>query len=75
MDNFVITFPSVYHAFSARKVLEEAGIDAKLIPVPRQLSGSCEGLAACFDENLLSTVLALLDAKGIEIIKRGVKVT
>ena len=75
MDNLVITFPSVYHAFSAKKILEEAGIEVKLIPVPRQLSGSCEGLAAIFEEKLLSTVLALLDAKGIETLKRGIKIT
>lgn len=75
MANIVITFPSVYHAFEARKILEEAGIAVKLIPIPRQLSGSCEGLAASFDENLLDTGLALLDAKGIETFKRGVKIT
>lgn len=32
---------STSHALRAEKVLEEAGIDCKLIPVPRQLSSDC----------------------------------
>ena len=32
---------STSHALRAEKVLEEVGIDCKLIPVPRQLSSDC----------------------------------
>lgn len=32
---------STSHALRAERVLEEAGIDCKLIPVPRQLSSDC----------------------------------
>lgn len=73
MEKIIITFQSVHHAFGAKKILEQDGIAVKLIPVPRQLSGSCEGLAASFDENLLSKALALLDANGIIVLKRGIK--
>ena len=52
----VILFHSTSHALRAEKVLLEAGISCKLIPVPRHLSSDCgvcvrveraDGEAAC----------------------------
>jgi hypothetical protein len=37
----VILFHGSAHALRAEKVLQEGGIAAKLIPVPRQLSSDC----------------------------------
>ena len=70
----IITFPSVWHAFRAEKVLKGAGVTCALIPVPRELSSSCQGLAAKIAEIDLEQSLALLDAEKVQIEKRGVKV-
>ncbi len=69
----IITFPSVWHAFRAEKVLKTAGVTCSLIPVPRELSSSCQGLAAKIIETDLDRALALLDAEKVQIEKRGVK--
>ncbi len=69
----IITFPSVWHAFRAEKVLKTAGITCALIPVPRELSSSCQGLAAKIIETDLDRALALLDAEKVQMEKRGVK--
>ncbi len=37
----VILVPSTSHALRAEKILRAAGIDCKLIPVPRHLSSDC----------------------------------
>lgn len=37
----VILVPSTSHAMRAEKILQEAEIKCKLIPVPRQLSSNC----------------------------------
>jgi len=37
----VILVPSTSHALRAEKILRVAGIDCKLIPVPRHLSSDC----------------------------------
>ncbi len=70
----IITFPSVWHAFRAEKVLKGAGVTCALIPVPRELSSSCQGLAAKIAEIDLEQSLALLDAEKVQMEKRGVKV-
>ena len=69
----IITFPSVWHAFRAEKVLKGAGLACSLIPVPRELSSSCQGLAAKIAESDLKRALALLDAEKVLMEKRGVK--
>jgi len=75
MAECIITFQSVYHAFRAKKILADNGIEVILIPVPRQLSGSCEGLAASFsNEEVCKRAIAELDAKGIDMLKRGIKI-
>lgn len=70
----IITFPSVYHAFRAKKILEDAGISVKLIPIPRELSGSCEGLAVSVDGKRCDEVLTVLDNNGIKTINRGITI-
>ncbi len=37
----VVLFASVSHALRAEKILKEAGIPFKLIPVPRHISSDC----------------------------------
>jgi hypothetical protein len=37
----VLMFTSVSHALRAEKILKEAGIPFKLIPVPRHISSDC----------------------------------
>ena len=71
--NCVITFPSVYHAFRAKKILKEQGIIAELVPVPRELSASCEGLAAQVSEEDVDKAVETLGAKGIVMLQKGVK--
>ena len=61
----IITFPSVWHAFRAEKILKAAELSCTLIPVPRELSSSCQGLAAKVDESHLNRVLELLDAQQV----------
>ncbi|QDR81405.1 DUF3343 domain-containing protein [Sporomusa termitida] len=73
MLSCVITFPSVYHAFRAKKILRENGILAELIPVPRELSASCEGLAAQVAEHEVDRAVEVLGAKGIAMLQKGVK--
>ena len=69
----IITFPSVWHAFRAEKVLKDAGLACSLIPVPRELSSSCQGLAAKIAEADLERALTLLDTEKVQMEKRGVK--
>jgi hypothetical protein len=44
----VILFPSVHHVLRAEKLLKEAGLPCKLIPIPRNLSSDC-GVCLRFD--------------------------
>ncbi|SDE86333.1 DUF3343 domain-containing protein [Sporomusa acidovorans] len=71
--NCVITFPSVYHAFRAKKLLKEQGINVELVPIPRELSASCEGLAAQVREEDVDRAVEFLGAKGIVMLQKGVK--
>ena len=68
----IITFPSVWHAFRAEKILKAAGVSCLLIPVPRELSSSCQGLAAKVTESSLPQALEILDAQQVLMEKRGV---
>ena len=71
----IITFPSVWHAFRAEKILKAADVPCVLIPVPRELSSSCQGLAAKVTTSVLDEALELLDAQRVLMEKRGVKIT
>ncbi len=44
----VLIFNSVHKVMSAEKALKQAGVDIKVMPVPRKLSSDC-GLAISFD--------------------------
>ena len=70
----IITFPSVWHAFRAEKILKAAGVPCDLIPVPRELSSSCQGLAAKITDSVLDKALELLDAQQVLMEKRGAKI-
>jgi uncharacterized SAM-binding protein YcdF (DUF218 family) len=70
MTQSIITFPSVYHAFRAKKILAEYGIPVELIPIPRELSASCEGLAAQMDKTYLLQAVDILEAKNVAILKK-----
>lgn len=73
-DLWVITFPSVHNALRAEKVLKAAGIAVALIPVPRELSGSCEGLAARLAGADVAGAAAALTAAGVTMVKPGVRI-
>lgn len=72
MAKAVITFPSVYHAFRAKRLLQEVKIAVDLIPIPRHLSGSCEGLAAKLEENEIQKAIELLEENKIVMLKKNV---
>lgn len=75
MDMWVITFLSVTHALRAEKLLKNAKISITLIPIPRELSGPCEGLAAQLQEEDIDQAVSFLEKNGIEMVRRGVKVS
>ncbi len=68
MDNTyaVILVYSTGHALQAEKVLCEAGITCKLIPVPRHLSSDCGSCLRILRADR-ETAHALLEARCIEI--------
>ena len=73
MEQGIITFPSVYHAFRGKKILTEHGIHVELIPIPRELSAACEGLAALLNESYISQAVDLLETKNVVMLKKGIK--
>ncbi|WP_312515774.1 DUF3343 domain-containing protein [Anaerospora sp.] len=75
MDVWVITFLSVSHALRAEKLLKNEKISSRLIPIPRELSGPCEGLAAQLQEEDVAQAVYFLEQNGIEMVRRGVKVS
>jgi len=62
----VILVPSTSHALRAEKVLQQAGIGCKLIPVPRQLSSDC-GVCVRIGRADQEAALRVLDAARVEI--------
>ncbi len=75
VDIWVITFPSVYHAYRAEKLLKQHDIMVELIPVPRQLTGGCEGLAAQIEESWIAKAVEILEANRIMMVKKGIKLS
>lgn len=60
----VYTFASVYHALRAEKILSDAGVSAKLMPVPRILTSCCHGLGLCVspdEREQVTNILAQAD--------------
>jgi hypothetical protein len=62
----VVLFHSSAHAIRAETVLEEADVQIKLIPTPRQLSSDC-GIAVRFDRVDRARVAAILEEKKVPI--------
>ena len=62
----VILVYSTSYALRAEKVLAEAGISCKLIPVPRHLSSDC-GVCVRIEQADQETVLRALEVASVEI--------
>jgi hypothetical protein len=62
----VVLVSSTSYALRAEKVLGNAGIDCKLIPVPRQLSSDC-GVCVRVDRADRETTRQVLEEAGVEI--------
>ena len=62
----IVLFDTTQAAIRAEKVLDQAGIKTKLIPVPRHISSNC-GIALRFDLILASEVESELASKDVPI--------
>ena len=62
----VLIFHTSNHAFRAEKVLKQAGIDCKLVPVPRHLSSECGVCLRLLPEHQ-ATALDLLKVSRVEV--------
>jgi hypothetical protein len=62
----VVLFHSTAHAIRAEAVLEDAAVQIKLIPTPRQLSSDC-GIALRFDRVQRAHVTSILQDKRVPI--------
>ena len=62
----VILVHSTSHAIRAEKVLAEAGISCKLIPVPRQLGSDC-GVCVRVEQLYQDTAIEVLEAANVEL--------
>lgn len=62
----VILVYSTSHAIRAEKILHQAGIDSKLIPVPRNLSSNC-GVCLRIDPADAEAAEEALEEAGMEI--------
>jgi hypothetical protein len=58
----VVLFESVHHALRAERLLKEAGLPCKLIPIPRNLSSDC-GVCLRFDVPLRQRVEGALQGR------------
>lgn len=61
----VILFHTTSECFRTEKVLKNAGITCKLIPVPRELSSDC-GTSARFDWAQRDKIINALESADIE---------
>lgn len=59
----VLIFHSIHRVMKAEKVLKKAGLDVRLMPVPRQLSSDC-GLSLAFPLGDREAVQQALEAHG-----------
>jgi len=62
----VVLFHSTQVAIKAEKILKEAKIKIKLIPVPRHLSSDC-GICLRFEFDSISAVKSTLKSKHVQI--------
>ncbi len=62
----LLTFFASHHAIRADKTLRRAGLEALLIPGPKQLSPNC-GVAVRFEYAREQEVLAVLEEKRVQV--------
>ena len=62
----VILFQSTSYAIRAEKVLHKAGIQSKMIPVPRHLSSDC-GVCVRIERANREAARQALEAAGVEL--------
>lgn len=62
----IVTFYTTSAAMAAEKTCKQAGIDGKIIPVPRELSSDC-GLSWRTDPQKREQVEALFTAGALEV--------
>ncbi|WP_064774319.1 DUF3343 domain-containing protein [Neomoorella mulderi] len=65
----LLTFPSTHYALKAEKTVQGAGLQGRLIPMPRELSSLC-GLALELEPEISVHALALLQAAGVRLEKK-----
>ncbi|WP_258359160.1 DUF3343 domain-containing protein [Moorella sulfitireducens (nom. illeg.)] len=61
----LLTFPSTYYALKAEKIVQGAGLQGRLIPMPREVSSLC-GLALELEPGISGRALDLLLAAGVK---------
>ena len=59
---FVMIFKAVSYALKAEKILKQAALPHKLIPVPRQISSDC-GICLRFAPELRGDIESALESK------------
>jgi len=59
-----ILVPSTSHALKVEKILKEAAVTCKLIPVPRQLSSDC-GVCVRINNSDAHAVKTIIDSKNV----------
>jgi hypothetical protein len=64
-DQTVILFPTSAHVMRAEKLLKDAGLYCRLIPVPRHLSSDC-GICLVVLKNEANSASTLLHAKQVD---------
>lgn len=62
----IVLFDTTQAAIRAEKVLDQAGVKTKLIPVPRHISSNC-GISLRFDLSIAPEVRSVLDAKDVPV--------
>jgi hypothetical protein len=55
----LITFKSTHHAIASEKILLDAGLNIRIIPVPTEITAGC-GLSIKYDEADLLTIHPLI---------------
>ncbi len=64
IDYGIILFDTTQAVIKAEKILNEAGIKIKLIPVPRHISSNC-GISILFELNLLDEIKLVLSRNNV----------
>ncbi|MCX8067516.1 MAG: DUF3343 domain-containing protein [Anaerolineae bacterium] len=62
----VVLVPSTSHAVRAEKILKAAGLECKLIPVPRHISSDC-GVCVRIRREDREAALRALEAGGVSV--------